>query len=467
MTEEHEDESVELKSSPESYDEIPIFDEDKKHQTNLKISRRQKKVIWKTVTLFSLYFSLSIMHLQSILFPVVLPYLVTEKLITTPESGLVIGSSVTFYIFGSVVIGLLTDFVGPKIVLVISLTCLSTAIILFGFSWNTLTFLITWSFARFCSSSSGIVLTKIVSNWFPKKNYGVAFGFLSTSIEFGPTIALMGFGILQTSFDFNWRFIFWVSGGLIVIVQLFSVAPLKTKPKFVGLRTEDEKIEMENHPMDDKSFLNAIIYMFMSPRFYLIVLAQSFFNPVYNIPSNWLPLYFFEVTGFSKPDAATMTSLLTFGKCIGVFLGGLIFDLLSAKLKIIYILSLLVLTSISILVLSLWSNIPSYFAVLFLMIFAVCQASPYFLVASSFAASFGGRKYSGMVFGFIDSISFLADAGISFAAGYLIQNLGWSWFWMLLTILSTIATFFFGMFMIADWWVVAQQIPEKIDSKEK
>jgi sugar phosphate permease len=212
--------------------------------------------------------------------------------------------------------------------LVTSLTCLSTSIMLFGFSWNTATFLICWSLAKFFSSSSGIVLTKIVSNWFPKKNYGVAFGFLSTSIEFGPTIALMVFGLIQKSFSFNWRFIFWASGGLIVVVQLFSVAPLKTKPKYVGLNDEDSKIDKEIHPMDDKTLFDALVYMFLSPRFYLILVAQALFNPVYNLPQNWIPLYFVDVLRFSKGDSASITSILTFTKCVGVFAGGLIFDLL-------------------------------------------------------------------------------------------------------------------------------------------
>jgi sugar phosphate permease len=56
----------------------------------------------------------------------------------------------------------------------------------------------------------------------------------------------------------------------------------------------------------------------------------------------------------------------------------------------------------------------------------------------------------GMVFGFIDSSAFFVDAILSFAAGYIIENAGWNWFWMSLTILSTIATFFFGIFMVVD-----------------
>jgi hypothetical protein len=48
----------------------------------------------------------------------------------------------------------------------------------------------------------------------------------------------------------------------------------------------------------------------------------------------------------------------------------------------------------SILVLALWTTITPWLSLLFLLIFTFCQSSPYFIVVSSFAASFGGRKYS-------------------------------------------------------------------------
>jgi sugar phosphate permease len=72
-----------------------------------------------------------------------------------------------------------------------------------------------------------------------------------------------------------------------------------------------------------------------------------------------------------------------------------------------------------------------------------------------------------MVFGFIDSSAFFVDAILSFAAGYIIENAGWNWFWMSLTILSTIATFFFGTFMIVDWAVDQTHVNQSKEIKEK
>jgi hypothetical protein len=53
----------------ETVDDIPIFDQDEdKIISKFTVRRKEKKLFWKTVTLFSLYFSLTSMHLQSILF---------------------------------------------------------------------------------------------------------------------------------------------------------------------------------------------------------------------------------------------------------------------------------------------------------------------------------------------------------------------------------------------------------------
>jgi hypothetical protein len=91
-------EEVDFKGD-ESVDDIPIFDneDDSKIISKFTVRRKEKKLFWKTVTLFSLYFSLTSMHLQSILFPIVLPYLVADKLITTPESGIIVGSGTLWY----------------------------------------------------------------------------------------------------------------------------------------------------------------------------------------------------------------------------------------------------------------------------------------------------------------------------------------------------------------------------------
>jgi hypothetical protein len=91
-------EEVDFKEN-ETVDDIPIFDQEDKIISKFTVRRKEKKLFWKTVTLFSLYFSLTSMHLQSILFPIVLPYLVADKLITTPESGIIVGSGTLWFDF--------------------------------------------------------------------------------------------------------------------------------------------------------------------------------------------------------------------------------------------------------------------------------------------------------------------------------------------------------------------------------
>jgi sugar phosphate permease len=97
--------------------------------------------------------------------------------------------------------------------------------------------------------------------------------------------------LLYFGTDINWRVIFWVCGGLILIICAIIYIPLKSDPSEVGLTPPEDEEEEEDKPepnyLDNLSSFQAMIEFFKSPRFWLIILIQVFDGPFINIPADW------------------------------------------------------------------------------------------------------------------------------------------------------------------------------------
>jgi sugar phosphate permease len=70
---------------------------------------------------------------------------------------------------------------------------------------------------------------------FPISKMGLIFGILNSASEIIGSIGFVIFGFtLQFGVHFNWRIIFYISGGIMIFIMFATYLPLKVHPSEVG-----------------------------------------------------------------------------------------------------------------------------------------------------------------------------------------------------------------------------------------
>jgi sugar phosphate permease len=109
----------------------------------------------------------------------------------------------------------------------------------------------------------------------------------------------------------TWRHSFLIIGGLIFIVVILIALFLKPNPESVGLvlidEVEENEIVIENE-IDKLETYDALKYILLSPRFWLMLIAQTSLTSVFSFNEEYVPSYLHESLGLTTPDAAFSSS---------------------------------------------------------------------------------------------------------------------------------------------------------------
>lgn len=232
-----------------------------------------------------------------ILLSIAIPPLISERRITATQGGYIQGLGSGVYLLGKFVNGVATDNLGEKPIIIFGLTLQACATIAFGFSNTFSMFAICWCIMSYCQSFAGIIQTKLVCNWFPKGKMGKIFGVLNSASEIIGTLGYISFGpLLSVSDKVNWRFLFWVCGGIVLGIMFVGLIPLKAHPSEVGLAPpEKDEDEPDEHPFDKLTSFQALIEFIKSPRFWILLALQVADGPFVSLPGDWTT-YILKVT---------------------------------------------------------------------------------------------------------------------------------------------------------------------------
>ena len=289
---------------------------------------------------------------------------------------------------GKLTLGYYTDVIGGKWAMLSTQLIIVGASVGFGFSYNFGLMVFFWSMMKFAQSCSWMAMTKIVGNWFPKKVIGRIYGLLSSCGSLGDFLGRIGLGLLLKTFNsLSWRHSFWICAILILCIVIITAFPLKDSPSDVGLfvDTKEEVIEDEiekDHDLKDKGFLYALFYFIISPRVYLMLLAQTSMTALFSFNEEYVPLYLAEVYKLDSGDAALYSSICSLSAVIGVFVGGFIYDSLINYpiIKMIYLLAGSVLSTACMIVIAIFGKeIPFPVALVIFGFSFFVLAPPYYL----------------------------------------------------------------------------------------
>lgn len=173
-------------------------------------------------------------------------------------------------------------------------------------------------FAEGTSHTGGL---KVVSEWFPAKERGLAGGIYNLGASAGSALAapLVAFAIVA----WNWRAAFFIAGALAlvwVVLWLFLYRPPETHP-WIG---EDEREHIE---AGQEAHVQAgggrppILSLLRQRNFWGIALPRFLADPTWGTLTFWMPLYLVTVRGFDLAQIALFAFLPFVAADLGCLFG--------------------------------------------------------------------------------------------------------------------------------------------------
>lgn len=266
---------------------------------------------------------------QSLAF--VAPVLTAELKMSAPQYAFVVQAFLVAYAVGFLVSGRLVDRWGAK---------KSLAIFVLSWSLASLSHVLIASVAGlvFCRFWLGIseagnfpAATRVVSEWFPPKERGIATGVYAMGAMVGATITPPF--VIWMTLRFGWQLAFVVTASLgffwLVVWCLFYHAPerhpLLSQTEFLHITS---RIESEASAADRQVSRRGLLKI---PVVRSLAMASFLADPVWYFYLFWLPQYLKAYRGLSLSEIGAIAWMPFLMADIGSFAGGLLSSLLISR----------------------------------------------------------------------------------------------------------------------------------------
>ena len=369
--------------------------------------------------------------------------LFTELHITEQQYSWVIMSFQMAYTLAQSVCGYILDSIGLRI-----------GFFIFALAWSFANMAhalaINWQSLAFCRGLLGLSESaaipagiKATSEWFPSKERGIAGGLFNIGTSLGAMLAppIVVWAIIYMHWQF--AFIFTGSFGLIfAFLWLFLYRPPE-KHKWIS---EEEKqyiaAGQEKELQSDGDKRPPLRALLKQRNFWGIAMTRFLSDPVWGTLSFWLPLYLIQVRHLPLKEIAMFAWLPFLAADIGCVAGGVLSNLLITKFNVTtvnsrrigFTIGALLMTSLS--AVGFVENV--YFAISLISLggFAHQMLST---MAMTLASDLFKKNQVATVSGMAGSAAWLGQLLFTMVMGLLVHQIGYTPFFIALSILDLIA----------------------------
>lgn len=369
--------------------------------------------------------------------------LFTELHITEQQYSWVIMSFQMAYTLAQSVCGYILDSIGLRI-----------GFFIFALDWSFANMAhalaINWQSLAFCRGLLGLSESaaipagiKATSEWFPSKERGIAGGLFNIGTSLGAMLAppIVVWAIIYMHWQF--AFIFTGSFGLIfAFLWLFLYRPPE-KHKWIS---EEEKqyiaAGQEKELQSDGDKRPPLRALLKQRNFWGIAMTRFLSDPVWGTLSFWLPLYLIQVRHLPLKEIAMFAWLPFLAADIGCVAGGVLSNLLITKFNVTtvnsrrigFTIGALLMTSLS--AVGFVENV--YFAIALISLggFAHQMLST---MAMTLASDLFKKNQVATVSGMAGSAAWLGQLLFTMVMGLLVHQIGYTPFFIALSILDLIA----------------------------
>lgn len=276
---------------------------------------------WKIV--WVLFFSTALNYVNRQTFSLLAPVISAQLHFSHEDLARVFGAFQITYAWTWLFGGVFLDLVGNRLGLTLAVVWWSIASILSAGANSLHSF-------TFCRALLGIGegmnwpgASKVVAEWFPAKERGVAVAIFDSGSSIGAAIAAVAIPLLALKFGWRSAFVFsGLLGAVWLAVWLKMYHPIDRHPK---LSAAERQVIRESSPPaalrpDRKQLLNTL----KNRNTWGILLGRSLTDPMWWFFVFWLPQYLSESRGFSLGQLAAFSWIPFLAADAGNFTGGLL-----------------------------------------------------------------------------------------------------------------------------------------------
>jgi D-galactonate transporter len=286
---------------------------------------------WLVVAL--LFFAGVVNYLDRAALSIAAPLIQKDLGFSHAQMGIVFSSFFVGYALFNFVGGVLSDRIGARRVFgasmgVWSLFCGATA--LAGSLWSLIVLRVLFGMGEGPFSSSN---SKMVNNWFPRREVASAIGVISSGTPLGGALAGPVVGYMAIEFGWRWAFVAIMLLGLCWLV-LWTFATTELPQQNKRLKAEELALIVDGQ-QQAASMEHGDGTQTAGLRFYLrqpIILATAFaffaYNYVLFFFLSWFPTYLTEVHHMSLHDMSIATVIPWLLGSVGLAAGGFVTDLI-------------------------------------------------------------------------------------------------------------------------------------------
>ena len=163
---------------------------------------------------------------------VVLPEMIRDLQFGRAAGGTIYNVYLLTYILMTPLAGICTDRFGARRVITVCGVFLGTGIVLMGFVQNLWTACLAYALSGVGSAGMWVPVITLAQRWFAPQRRGLALGLMSTGYGFG--FAVVGLIFPWIVLNLNWRFTWYVLGGMALFMVVLNGLLTRSDPQKAG-----------------------------------------------------------------------------------------------------------------------------------------------------------------------------------------------------------------------------------------
>jgi MFS family permease len=234
----------------------------------------------------------------------------TEFGLSQVQMGYLLSSFLWTYVLCLIPVGLMVDRFGGKIVNGLGIGLWSAATVMTGFATGYVFMIITRMVMGMGESTSWPASNRVIREWFPASERGLANGIFGAGSAAGPAIGAVVISYLIGSYGWRTGFVAAGSVGFVWLLAWILVFNQPERVRWLGA-TEREKIlrERDGAPGGEVGTGSPLLYLLKQRSVWGLFFTQG--SEVYGgyMLITWLPSYLQQAKGLSLMDAGMLTAV--------------------------------------------------------------------------------------------------------------------------------------------------------------
>lgn len=286
---------------------------------------KQKIVGYRWVVCALLFFATTINYIDRQVIGLLKPNLEVEFHWTEVEYGYLVMAFAAMYSLGYLVFGGIIDRIGSKIGYTLSVFIWSIAALLHGVVRSIPGFAIVRGLLGFAESGNFPAGIKVIAEWFPKKERGLATGIFNSGTSIGAVVTPLLVPLILGLY--GWKMAFYITGslGLVWLILWWIFYEIPTRQKRLT-KTELDFIHNDNDGITEAESSVKLKWgkLFGLRQTWVFLVGKVLTDPVWWFFLFWLPSYFADTfdLDLTKPSIhlAIVYATTTLGSVGGGYL---------------------------------------------------------------------------------------------------------------------------------------------------